>query len=176
MEKGSDSVTKDLTATEVAILSKEVTATTTLDFSNPINDQLDLEGEFIIGVLTPSMDVDKRVTDSSKSDAIRIVNKNQSNISSSKAVSKNYVTLKIPFGIAINFITSFSFINSNEVSIKETANGGDSHTHNAKIKTNSEFEFKTITISFNIPKGTEFLVGFIGMDPNKIRLLGVNCI
>lgn len=167
--------TKDLTATEMGIIADEVKYTVDINMGKPIINSFKLEAKFIVSVLTPAMDMDKKVDETAKPQSVRVQNKTVgASLSSSVTTRSNQMTLPIPFNIASNFISDISFTNSKDIKVTENIRGAEAHIHNAKILSGTEFKVKTLTLTIVIPKNTEFLIGFIGNDPNKARVIGIN--
>jgi hypothetical protein len=166
----------NLTATEIAIVQDTVTYEQDISFTKPINDEFQLSVKVVIAVLTPSMDVDKKIVNTEKLSTIKIQNRGTvgADLRTTKTTAKNYLTLKVPFHIALNFITGFSFNNANDIPIYEYLRGGISHNHNAKLIKNNTFKYNTMKIKVTIPQYTEFLVSFIGNNPNKAVITGIN--
>lgn len=107
-----------------------------------------LYGKFIIPVLTPMMDMDHAIEEVRVPATVKIQN---NAVNTTRMTKTNYVELPIPFYLLNEFIF-----------------------HSSIRRFGPNYEDTNLFYRLRVPKDTEFLVTFVGKDPNKIRVTGLN--
>lgn len=128
------------TSTEVVRLAADA------EYIGFIHDY-NLNGQFIIPILTPMMKTSAKVNDK-----IRIAPIKGTKMKYASTITRtNYVEVPIPLHLVWEYVVRSSIRNF-------TTNSYDTNLY----------------IQVEIPKGTEFVISFVGEDVNKIRILGIN--
>lgn len=127
------------TSTEVAKLAADAKY---IGFIHNYN----LSGKFIIPVLVPLMKSNTIVEETTK-----IPSSKGANLSTSKIVRTNYVSIPIPMHLVWEYVIRSSIR-------RFSPNVWDTNLY----------------VEIRVPKGTEFTINFVGDDINKIRVTGIN--